>query len=315
MRGRRWGRPLRRWAPPTILLALLLACWEAWVRWRHTRVYVLPAPSRVAAAVWETRQLLWCHMVTTVDETALGVVVGAALGVALAVLVASSGLARRTVEPLLVATQTVPLIVLAPLLVLWFGFGMTPKVVVVVLIVFFPVAISTAAGLAAADDEQIDLVRSLGARRATELRLVRIPAALPAFFAGLRISSTYAVAGATLGELIGGRSGLGIYIARSQRAFRYDQIMAGVAVVTGLSIVLFGLIHVLARLTTPWQYAADAPARPDNPARGPTAAPPPASPAPPPAPAPAPRRDASSEPTLPPTRPPLAARDPEGSAV
>jgi ABC-type nitrate/sulfonate/bicarbonate transport system permease component len=210
----------------------------------------------VAVALWETRDLLWGHVITTVTETVLGVVIGAALGVLLAVIVASSGLARRTVEPLLVASQTIPLIVLAPLLVLWFGFGMTPKVVVVVLIVFFPVAISTASGLTSADPEQIDLVRSLGAGRLAELRLVRVPAALPSFFAGLRISSTYAVAGATLGELIGGRSGLGIYIARSQRAFRYDQIMAGVAVVTVLSIVLFGLIHLLARLTTPWLYVA-----------------------------------------------------------
>src|SRR5436190_8956 len=169
---------------------------------------VLPAPSRVATALWDTRDVLQGHIVTTVTETALGVLLGAALGVTLAILVASSGLARRTVEPLLVASQTIPLIVLAPLLVLWFGFGMTPKVVVVVLIVFFPVAISTASGLASADSEQLDLVRSLGAGRLQELRLVRVPAALPSLFSGLRISSTYAVAGATLGVLIGGRAGL-----------------------------------------------------------------------------------------------------------
>ena len=259
------GRRTRRWLPPALLLALLVGFWEGWVRWRDTRSYVLPAPSRVAAALWDTRELLWGHVLTTVTETVIGVLLGTALGVAVAVLIASSGLARRTVEPLLVASQTIPLIVLAPLLVLWFGFGMTPKVVVVVLIVFFPVAISTASGLASADAEQIDLVRSLGAHRPTELRLVRVPAALPSLFAGLRISSTYAVAGATLGELIGGRSGLGIYIARSQRAFRYDQIMAGVAVVTILSVVLFGLIHVLARLATPWQFVDAASRQPATP--------------------------------------------------
>ena len=252
--GRPVRRRVRRWFPPALLFAALVVVWEGWVRWRHTRTYVLPAPSRVAAALWDTRELLWGHVVTTVTETVIGVALGTVLGVAVAVLIASSGLARRTVEPLLVASQTIPLIVLAPLLVLWFGFGMTPKVVVVVLIVFFPVAISTASGLVSADPEQLDLVRSLGAGRLQELRLVRVPAALPSLFSGLRISSTYAVAGATLGELIGGRSGLGIYIARSQRAFRYDQILAGVAVVTILSIVLFGLIHVLARLATPWQY-------------------------------------------------------------
>jgi ABC-type nitrate/sulfonate/bicarbonate transport system permease component len=227
------------------------------VRWRDTKSYLLPAPSRVAVALWDTRQVLRGHVVTTVVETALGVGLGAALGVALAVAVASAAPVRRVLEPLLVASQTIPLIVLAPLLVYWFGFGMTPKVVVVVLIVFFPVAVSTAAGLAGADREQIDLVRSLGAGRLTVLRLVLIPSALPSFFSGLRISAAYAVAGATLGELIGGRSGLGIYIARSQRAFRFDQILAGVVVVAGLSALLFGLVHLLARLTTPWRYVDD----------------------------------------------------------
>ena len=130
--GRRARRRVRRWLPPALLFAALVVVWEGWVRWRHTRTYVLPAPSRVAAALWDTRDLLWGHVVTTVTETVIGVALGTVLGVAVAVLIASSGLARRTVEPLLVASQTIPLIVLAPLLVLWFGFGMTPKVVVVV---------------------------------------------------------------------------------------------------------------------------------------------------------------------------------------
>jgi ABC-type nitrate/sulfonate/bicarbonate transport system permease component len=248
---------LRRGLPPLLFLAVLVAAWEGWVRWRQTKSYLLPAPSRVAGALWNTREVLWGHVGTTVAETALGVVLGAALGVILAIAVASAAPVRRVLEPLLVASQTIPLIVLAPLLVYWFGFGMTPKVVVVVLIVFFPVAVSTAAGLASADQEQIDLVRSLGARRPGVLRLVLIPSALPSFFSGLRISAAYAVAGATLGELIGGRSGLGIYIARSQRAFRFDQILAGVVVVAVLSAVLFGLIHLLARLATPWRYVDD----------------------------------------------------------
>jgi ABC-type nitrate/sulfonate/bicarbonate transport system permease component len=247
----------RQVVPPVVFLFGLLAAWEGWVRWRNTKSYLLPAPTRVAVALWDTRHLLWMHARTTVTETVMGIVLGALLGVVLAVAVASSGLVRRVLEPLLVASQTIPLIVLAPLLVYWFGFGMTPKVVVVVLIVFFPVAVSTSSGLAGADREQIDLVRSFGAGRTKVLRLVLIPSALPAFYAGLRISAAYSVAGATLGELIGGRSGLGIYIARSQRAFRYDQILAGVVIVALLSATLFGLLHLVARLTTPWQYVHD----------------------------------------------------------
>jgi ABC-type nitrate/sulfonate/bicarbonate transport system permease component len=240
---------------------VLIAAWEGWVRWRGTKSYLLPAPSRIAAALWDTRSLLAAHTRTTLTETVIGIVLGALLGVVLAVAVSSSGLVRRVLEPLLVASQTIPLIVLAPLLVYWFGFGMTPKVVVVILIVFFPVAVSTTSGLSNADREQLDLVRSFGASRVQVLRLVLVPAALPSFFSGLRISAAYSVAGATFGELIGGRSGLGIYIARSQRAFRYDQILAGVVVVAALSAVLFGLIYALARLATPWQYVAASPTR------------------------------------------------------
>jgi ABC-type nitrate/sulfonate/bicarbonate transport system permease component len=240
-----------------VLLAVLLASWELWVRVRDVAPYVLPPPSRIWPAFWEARPLLGGHLSTTLTETVLGVVLGAALGAVLAVVIAGVPLLRRALEPLLVASQTIPLIVLAPLLVLWFGFGMTPKIVIVVLIVFFPVAISTAAGLMATDPEQIDLVRSLGARRRQVFRLVTLPSALPSFFAGLRISAAYAVAGAVYGELIGGSSGLGLFIERSRRSYRVDQVLVAVLLITLLSAALFGLVHLLSRLAMPWARAAD----------------------------------------------------------
>ncbi|MPY94515.1 MAG: ABC transporter permease subunit [Acidimicrobiia bacterium] len=243
---------LRRWLPPLALLAALVLIWEAWVRVRGVATYVLPPPSHLWPAFWEARPLLGAHLRTTLAETVAGVVLGAALGAVLAVAVASVGLLRRALEPLLVASQTIPLIVLAPLLVLWFGFGMTPKVVVVVLIVFFPVAVSTAAGLTSADPEQVDLVRSLGASRHQVLRLVTVPTALPSFFAGLRISSAYAVAGAVYAELIGGSSGLGLFIERSRRSYRVDQVLVAVVLIALLSAALFGLVHLASRLFTPW---------------------------------------------------------------
>ena len=140
---------------------------------------------------------------------------------------------------------------------LWAGFGLAPKIVVVALVVFFPVAVSTAAGLQGVDVELVELIRSFGGGRAVLLRMVMIPAALPGLFAGLRISLTYAVAGAVIGESIGATSGLGLYIARSQRAFRYDQVFVGVAVVTLLSMVLFSLVSVLSRVLCPWQRRTD----------------------------------------------------------
>lgn len=240
---------------PVVLVGLVVAAWEGWVRLRHVPDYVLPAPSQVAAAVPETVRLLPEHLVTTLGETALGLVFGAVGGVAVAVGVAVMPLVRRSVGPLLVASQTIPMIVLAPLFAVIFGFGLTPKVLVVALVTFFPVAVSTVAGLDGADDELVDLVRGLGGSPATVLRVVRAPAALPAAFAGLRISSAYAVAGAVIAEGTGGSRGLGFFINRSRASFQIDRIIVAVVVVALLSALLYGLVGLLDRLATPWRRA------------------------------------------------------------
>ena len=242
------------WVPPCLVLAGLVALWEAWVRVRDIPRYVLPAPSRVAAAFWEMKGTLGPHVATTLVETVLGVLAGAAVGLSVAIAIAAWPLLRRMLEPLLVASQTIPLIVLAPLLVLWFGFGMAPKVVVVVLIVFFPVTIATTAGLLAADRDQIDLVRSLGGSRSQLFRLVLFPAALPSFFAGLRIAGAYAVAGAVYGEFVGGERGLGLVILRANNSAKVDRVLVAVAIITVLSAGLFALVHLVSRLATPWLY-------------------------------------------------------------
>ena len=244
---RRVGREI---TPPLVLVALLLAVWE--VAGRSSRV--LPPPTAVLRALRHSPGL-GHHLATTLTETGIGTLVGVGGGLLIAGVIASVPLVRRAVQPLLIATQTVPIQVLAPLLVLWFGFGLAPKVVVVALVVFFPVAVNTVAGIESADAEHLDLVRSFGAGRADQLRHVLIPAALPGALAGLRISLTYAVAGAVLAEGIGATSGLGLSIARSRRAFRYDQVLAGTVVVTLISIALFSFVHLLDRLLCPWRRA------------------------------------------------------------
>jgi putative hydroxymethylpyrimidine transport system permease protein len=246
-------RRLRTWGPPAALLVALVLAWQAWVTWRDTEPYVLPSPARIGGALVDAAGLLTTHSGTTLLEAIAGLAAGAAAGVALAVLVATVPLARRTLEPLLVASQTIPMIVLAPLLVLGFGFGLTPKIVVVALVSFFPVVVSTVAGLRSADRDLLDLVRSMGADRRQVLRMVLAPGALPSFFAGLRIAAAYAVAGAVIGEYVGGSRGLGIFITRSQASFRTDRIFAAVAVVAFLSVALFAAVDLIARLTMPWQ--------------------------------------------------------------
>lgn len=240
--------------PAGLLLVALIAGWEAWVRVFDTEPYILPAPSRVWSAFLDVRGTLPDHIRTTLTEAVLGLASGAAVGVVLAILIASVALLRRVLYPVLVVSQTIPMVVLAPLLIAWFGFGMTPKIVVVALIAFFPVAVSTAGALTGADTEMTGLVRSMGANRLQVMRYVLFPSALPAFFAGLKIAAAYAVAGAVIGEWVGASSGLGLFITRSQRSFRVDQIFVAVAVVALASIALFAAVHLLSRLTSPWMY-------------------------------------------------------------
>jgi ABC-type nitrate/sulfonate/bicarbonate transport system permease component len=258
-RARPRGSRLRRWrdeyAAPGALLALLGLAWEASTRAFEVPPWILPAPSQIALAAVQAGGTLPAHLRTTIIEALTGLAIAATLGVAVALLMASSGLARRVVYPLVVISQNVPLIVLAPLLVIWFGFGMLPKVLIVALVGFFPIAVGMTEALLRADPEMIDLVRSMGASRMQVLRTVRLPGALPAFFAGLRISATYAIFGAVIGEWVGASSGLGLFITRSQHAYRTDQVFVAVIVIAALSIALFYIVGFAARLAMPWQAA------------------------------------------------------------
>lgn len=251
-------RTLRAGAPPVALLIVLIGVWEVWVRIGGVDPSILAPPSRVARALVDTAGPLVRHTGTTLAETAIGVVVGTGVGLAVALAIAWVTPVRRAAEPLLVVLQTIPPIVLAPVLVLALGFGWSPRIVVVILIVFFPVAIAAAGAFRGADPDRIDLIRSLGGTRWDVLRHVTFPGALPAVFDGLKISAAYAVAGAAIAEQIGGaRSGLGLYIARSQRSFRADQVIAGVVVIAVLSLVLYGLVALAARAATPWHHAKE----------------------------------------------------------
>ncbi|MCC7365459.1 MAG: ABC transporter permease [Dehalococcoidia bacterium] len=252
----RAGHYAAEYLPPAALLVALVAGWELWVRAFDTKPYVLPAPSRVWDAFLETRGVLPGHIRTTMAESLLGLFFAALIGVGLAVVIALVPFVRRVLYPLLIVSQTIPMIVLAPLLIVWFGFGMTPKVIVVALVGFFPIVVSTVDGLTNADRELVGLVRSMGARRLAVLRYVMLPSALPGFFAGLKIAAAYAVLGAVIGEYMGGSSGLGLFITRAQTSFRVDRVFVAVVVVALASMALFAAVHIAARLATPWIYVS-----------------------------------------------------------
>lgn len=245
---------MRNWVAPLITVVAGLVGWHAWVRLGDVRPWIVPAPGSVASAAWDHRGTLWGHAATTVYEAVVGLALGTVAGLALALVISMVPVVRRAVWPLVVTSQTIPIIVLAPLVAIWFGYGLTPKIVLVALICFFPVVVAAVAGLAGADREHVELVRSFGASTWQVLRHVRIPAALGSVIAGVRIAAAYAVGNAVIGEYVGGTSGLGIYIDQSHRSYRTDRMLAGVAVIAVVSVVLFGLVGWLGRLLTPWRH-------------------------------------------------------------
>jgi ABC-type nitrate/sulfonate/bicarbonate transport system permease component len=238
--------------PPLALLGLLILMWAAVASGSGLPSFILPSPADVAQAGWTTRSLLLPALATTLFETGVGLAISIALAAAIAAAIDFSSLLRRAVYPLLVASQTVQILAIAPLLILWFGFGLTSKVVIVVLICFFPLTLSMADGLASADPDLVALFRAMGARRGQVWRMVRLPSALPAFFSGLKIAVTYSVVGATIGEWVGGTQGLGLYMLRSKNALATDQVFVAILVTSAVSIGLFFLVTVIERMALPW---------------------------------------------------------------
>jgi ABC-type nitrate/sulfonate/bicarbonate transport system permease component len=208
------------------------------------------------SALWDARDAAAGHTLTTLGETVLGFGVSVVFAVGVALAMDQVGWVRRAVYPLLVASQTVPIVAVAPLFVLWFGIGLLPKVLVVVLVTFFPIAVALLDGLAATNRDATDLFESIGASRRQELFKLRFPGALPQFFTGLRIAVTYAVIGAIFGEAVGAVDGLGIWIVLSKNLFRTDLVFAAILVTATLTLALWLLVGLAERLVIPWYREA-----------------------------------------------------------
>jgi ABC-type nitrate/sulfonate/bicarbonate transport system permease component len=250
----------RRFAPPVVLVAALLVGWEIYAGASGISPFVLPSPTRVLAALWESRDEALRQSLPTMVETVVGFTVSIAFAIAAAVAMDRVGIVRRAVEPLLVGSQTIPIVAVAPLVIVWFGFGLVPKILVVVLVTFFPITVALLGGFSSTDAAAMDLMRSFGASSWQTFRKLRWPAGLPGLFTGLRISATYAVVAAVIAEYVGATDGLGIWMQLSQRSFRTDLVFAAILLTAFLSIGLFGAVVAAERAIIPW-YAASRGAR------------------------------------------------------
>ena len=240
------------WLAPVLLIGILLFVWEGAVELFSIPLYVLPSPLQVLRALAKELPVLSLHGGVTVAEALAGMAVSMVLAAALGILMDCFPLVRRGLYPVLVVTQTVPMIVMAPILIIYMGFGIGPKILTVVLMCFFPVAVSFSDGLAQVDEEYVNLVRSYGAGRFQAYRLVKIPAAVPSLLSGLKVAATYSISGAVVGEWIGATQGLGYYLLRVKNSYMLDRVFACVAVIILLSLAMNGLIRLYQYLAFPY---------------------------------------------------------------
>lgn len=250
---------LRAVLAPALVVVGLLAAWELAARWDvladllSIEPFLVPAPTEVAEALWEDRSLLAEDAWVTLREVVLGFLLALVAGVALAILIHLSETSRRALYPLLVASQTIPIVVLAPVLVVWFGFGIVPKLLIIALICFFPITVNAYDGLRSVDPELLKMMRTLGAGRLQTLRRAELPWALPFIFSGAKIAVAVAVIGAVFGEWAGSDSGLGHLILVSSGELSTSLTFAAIAVLSAIAIGLFALLAVLERRVVTWK--------------------------------------------------------------
>lgn len=239
---------------PAAFIFTLLVIWEAVVRIFHIPLYVLPSPVQVVQTLAAEAGTLWGHALITTMEAVVGIVIALVLAIILGVAMDRFPVVRQGLYPVLVVTQTVPMIVLAPILIIYMGFGAAPKILTVVLMCFFPVAVSFSDGLSQVDEEYVHLVRSYGTGKWGAYRLVKIPAAIPALLSGLKVAATYSISGAVVGEWIGSQRGLGYYLLRVKNGYMLDKVFASVLVIIFLSLCMNGVIRLYGYIALPYLH-------------------------------------------------------------
>ncbi|MEV0524022.1 ABC transporter permease [Streptomyces sp. NPDC050439] len=241
----------KSWRP----LVLLLVCFGVWWLIAATEMveaYLVPSPGATFDVILDKPDYLWQHTWVTTYETLLGFVIAVVVGILAAVLMVYSTTVEKTLYPILLFAQVVPKIAIAPLFVVWLGFGIAPKILIAVLIAFFPVVISMVTGLKAVDPEMLQLSATMGARPWQTFLKIRFPASLPHLFSGLKVAVTLAVTGAVVGEFVGANEGLGYVILQANGNLDTPMLFAGLLVMSLIGVVLFVLVEIAEKLLLPW---------------------------------------------------------------
>lgn len=240
-------------AAPVASLLIVFFLWLFLSEGEIVPSYMLPSPIDVLKAFIADFDILMSHSVITLQEALYGLFIGTALAFVIAVLMDRFDFLYKALYPILVITQTIPTIAIAPLLVLWMGFSMAPKITLVVLTTFFPITISLLDGFKSADKDSINLIRSMGGGNFKIFRYIKLPHATEQFFSGLKVSASYSVVGAVISEWLGGFEGLGVYMTRVKKAYAFDKMFAVIILVSLVSLALMGVVSLLKNLAMPYK--------------------------------------------------------------
>ncbi len=245
---------MHQYTLPILTSFFTLLLWQLAVNIFHIEQWILPAPTQIINSFWQSRSLIFYHLIPTVVEAIVGLIGAVFISIFIAVLMERFKTMRKIIYPFLILSQTIPFIILAPLLTLWFGFGLLPKIIIISLVCFFPITINLIDGFQGVDPAILRLLTSMGASQKQMFKWVKWPASLPAFFSGLKIAAAYSILGAVVSEWMGTDRGLGILLIRSTKSYFTDRVFATIGIITILSMAVVLLVEVIARISIPWHY-------------------------------------------------------------
>ena len=237
---------------PIVFVLILLLLWESIINLGGIEKYIMPAPSDVVKTLIKDFDVMLPNILVTLYEGVVGFIIAIIFALILAIIMDMVPLIKKAVYPVLVISQTVPVIAIAPLFIIWFGFGTLPKIIVVVLVCFFPIVISIVDGLVGVDNDLINHFKLMGASKIKRLIHLKLPYGMINFFSGMRIAATYSIMGAVIGEWLGGEKGLGVYMTRARSAYALDKMFAAIVVIVVISMGMFFLVNLIEKIFTPW---------------------------------------------------------------